>query len=282
MEEYSKMSVVLTLLSASRVSQLPEVCRKYFYDDDEEFIENFAGKSDEEKMETLSCGFVNLTSMNIKTEKEIARYLAMVIQGVEHNYDEECEPENENDIPKITVPTLIIDDEEDTPVPVKPKPVMRSISTQTDAEDPRPVSPAEPKPKKPKSEIRHAHAGRPSTNSGDFKCDCCNLFRASLGSLYNHYKSHIHRKVLLNYIKECRKVYQPDYKMIVKTLKEKSDNSMNMIGGLDENYFNDLEDYIQKNEYDPITDILMMKQKNADEEDPFSKKATWTRVVDYE
>lgn len=276
------MSVVLAFLNASRVSQLPEVCRKYFDHDDEEFIENFAGKTDEEKMEILSTGFYCLTAMNVKTDKEIARFLAMTIQGVEHNYDEECEPENEEDIPKVTVPTIVFDDdEEDTPAPVKPKPVMRSISVQTDAEDPRPVSPAEPKPKKPKSTIRHAHAGRPSVG-GDFKCDCCNLYRASLGSLYNHYKSHIHRKVLLNYVKECRKVYQTDYKMIVKTLKEKTDNGMNTIGGLDENYFNDLEDYIQKNEYDPITDILMMKQKNADEEDPFSKKATWTRAVDYE
>jgi hypothetical protein len=274
------MSVVLAFLNASRVSQLPEVCRKYFDHDDEEFIENFAGKSDEEKMEILSTGFYCLTAMNVKTDKEIARFLAMCIQGVEHNYDEEAEEEKEEDIPKITIPTIVLDDDE-TPAPVKPKPVMRSISVQTDAEDPRPVSPAEPKPKKPKSTIRHAHAGRPSVG-GDYKCDCCNLYRASLGSLHNHYKSHIHRNVLLNYLKECRKVYKPDFKMVVYTLKEKADNSFRMIGGLTDAYFDDIEDYVKKNEYDPITDIIMMEQKNADEEDPFSKKATWKRAVEYQ
>jgi len=279
------MSVVLAFLNASRVSQLPDVCRKYFDYDDEEFIENFAGKDDEEKMEILSVAFVSLTSMNIKTDKEIARYLAMSIQGLDHNYDEEAEAEDEQDIPRITIPTLVIDDDAPAPAPVKPKPVMKSISVQTDAEDPIAPSPspapAQPKPKKPKSTIRHAHAGRPSVGGG-FHCDACNTDRASLGSLYNHYKSHIHRNVLLNYVKECRKVYNPDYKMLVKTLKEKTENGMNTIGGLTDDYFNDLEDYIQKNEYDPITDILMLKQTNADEEDAFSKKARWTRVVDYE
>lgn len=278
------MSVVLHFLAAARVSQLPDVCRKYFDYDDEEFIDNFGGKDDEEKMEILSMAFINMTTMGIKTDKEIARFLAMTIQGIEHNYDEEAEPENAEDIPVITVPTLRIEEEEEeekTPEPIKPKPIMKSISVQTEPEDPTAPAPVStPKPKKPKSTIRHAHAGRPSTG-GAYQCDCCNVSRASLGSLYNHYKSHIHKNVLLKYVKECRAVYHPDYKMLVKTLKEKADNCFYTIGGLTDDYFTDLEDYIKKNEYDPITDILMLQQKNADKEDPHSKKATWQKAIDY-
>jgi hypothetical protein len=279
------MSVVLAFLNASRVSQLPDVCRKYFDDDDDEFIENFAGKADDEKMEILSNGFILLTTMNIKTEKEIARFLAMSIQGIEQNYDEEAEPEPEEkeEVLRITVPTIVIGEDVEE---VKPKPVMRSMGVQTD--DPEPVAttpvpapaPAEPKPKKPKSTVRHAHAGRPSVG-GAFKCDCCDVGRASLGSLHNHYKSHIHRKVLTDYVKECRRVYKPDYKMVVYTLKEKSDNCFRMIGGLTDAYFDDLEDYVKKNEYDPITDIIMLEQSNPDDVDAFSKRATWRRVVEY-
>lgn len=270
------MSVLLHFLNASRVSQLPDVCRKYFDYDDEEFIENFGGLDDHDKIQNLAELLMNANMRNIKTDKEIARYIAMSITGRLNDYDDEAEPEDE-EIPKVTVPTFHVEIEEE-----KPKPVMRSMSVQTDAEDPvAPVSPPAPKPKKPKSDIRHPHAGRPSTGGG-FHCDCCNTDRASLGSLYNHYKSHIHKNTLLKYVKECRKVYDPDYKMVVKTLKEKTDNCFYTIGGLTDTYFTDLEDYIQKNEYDPITDILMMKQKNVDEEDPFSKKATWMRVVEYE
>ena len=272
------MSVLLAFLNASRVSQLPDVCRKYFDDDDEEFIDAFGGFDDDDKIQNLTELLMNANIRGIKTDREIARYFAMSLTGRNNQYDDEAEPDVD-ETPHITVATLVIGNDEEEEV--KPKPVMRSIAIQTEPEDPTAPAPAEPKPKKPKSEVRHAHAGRPSVG-GDFKCDCCNQYRASLGSLHNHYKSHIHKNVLLNYIKECRRVYEPDFKMLVKTLKEKTDNSLLMIGGLNDAYFDDLEDYIKKNEYDPITDILMMKQKNVGEEDPFSKRATWSRVVEYE
>jgi hypothetical protein len=271
------MSVLLAFLNASRVSQLPEVCRKYFDDDDEEFIDAFGGFDDDNKLQNLTELLLMANIRKVKTDKEIARFFAMSMTGRINDYDDEAEPETD-EIPRVAIPMVCYDSESDEEE-VKPKPVMRSIAIQTEPEDPTAPAPA-PKPKKPKSTIRHAHAGRPSVG-GDYMCDCCNLSRASLGSLYNHYKSHIHKNVLLNYVKECRKVYKPDYKMVVKTLKDKVDNSLFMVGGLNDDYFNDLEDYIRKNEYDPITDVLMMKQKNADEEDPFSKKATWERAVDY-
>jgi hypothetical protein len=229
------MSVLLKFVRASKIADLPPVAQPYF-DDDEEFIDVFAGKDDSEKCEDMAVFLQTCLDANLTDDREIARMVALSILGLEHRYEEKKEedvpePEQVVEVPMFSAPAPA---PEPVPVPV-PEPIP------------------EPAPKKPRAKVDpnapKRGRGRPPKNpdATAFKCSMCGIGCASSGSLFNHYHSKPHQAKVLAYLETASSLLRPDkkYKILVETRNKAEGRELGLSQlNPDEGTFLDLKDYV--------------------------------------
>ena len=222
------MSVLLKFLTASKVADLPPVAQQYF-DDEEDFIDIWAGKDDDEKCEDMSVFLGTCLQSNITTDTEVARMVALSILGLEHRYDEKKEedkpePEQVVEVP-VFVPTLV-----PAPTPA-PAPTVKKPRVKPD-----PDAPKRPRGRPPKNPDRTA-----------YRCDMCQVGFASSGSLFNHYHSKPHFTKVLTYLETAPNMIDPNkkYKVIVETRNKTEGKELGLTQlNPDEDTFIDLKDFV--------------------------------------
>lgn len=218
------MSVLLAFLRASTLADLPPVARQYF-DDDDQFIETFAGLDDDEKTTCIAAALQRCLEANLTTDREILRMTALTVQGLEHEYEEKRDEDTAEQ--EVVVPTVA------APVPV--------AVAAPPAKKPR-VKPDPNAPKKPR--------GRPPKypTASAFMCEMCEIGFASHGSLYNHFHSKPHKEKVLDFLREAPNTMSPEkvYKVIVETRNKKEGKDMGLTQEHpDDGTFLDLLDYVR-------------------------------------
>lgn len=224
------MSVLLKFVRASKVADLPPVAQQYFQDD-EEFIDVFAGKDDDEKCEDMAVFLGTCLQANLTEDREIARMVALCILGLEHRYDEK----KEEDVPEA---------EQVVEVPVfTPAPAV--------APAPAPAPAVVPKKSRTKADPDAPKRGRgrppKNPNGTAFHCDMCKVGCASSGSLFNHYHSKPHQAKVVAYLEQAPSMLCPDktYKVIVETRNKAEGRELGLTQqNPDEGTFLDLVDFV--------------------------------------
>jgi hypothetical protein len=219
------MSVLLKFLTASKVADLPPVAQQYFTDD-EEFIDDWAGLDDVSKYNDIATYLATCVEMRVKTDTEIARLMALCIQGRKNEYDEEKEEDKPEEEQVVEVPVLaVVPAPAPAPAPAPKKPRVKSNPDE---------------PKRPR--------GRPTTNTdGCNRCKFCGINLASSGSLFNHYDSKAHQARVLRFLEKAPSQLCPEkkYKVVVILRKHDKKNELGLTQeNPDEGTFLDLKDYV--------------------------------------
>lgn len=230
------MAALLAFLRASTLADLPPVARQYF-DDDDCFIDTFGGLDDDEKAKCIATSLERCLEANLTTDREILRMTALVVQGLEHEYEEKRDEDTAEAEQEVVVPTIVM------PVAAAPVVVAAPVATlppKKPRAKPDPNAPKKPRGRPPKYPTATA-----------FKCEMCDLGFASHGSLYNHYHSKPHKDKVLDFLREAPNSMQPDkvYKVNVETRNKKEGKDLGLTQEYpDEGTFLDLIDHVRDSE----------------------------------
>lgn len=253
------MSVLLKILSAMRVADLPPVCRSY-WDDDTEFAENFGCLDDDSKCDYIRDTFKRCLEYNIRDDHNILRMCMLVIKGEEEDYEDEDTPHEQHvDIPVYSPPPPHEDTTKLKQELAEAKEQIRKLQQAQVVVEPEPERTSQPKPD---TEVKRGR-GRPPKhpNLETNKCVLCNIGFASSGSLYNHYHSKPHNDAVLAVLQQARPIVETEdkhYKIIVKVRSHCDDPGFTMerpcVADID-----NIKDYVA-DKHNPITDVLLVEK----------------------
>ena len=251
------MRDIFRILTASKLNDLPAVCRS-FWEDDEQYMDWFGLLDDECKCEVVADCFRRCLELNITDNTNVLRMMMYCCKGEGDDY-EDADPVEE--VQSVVIPTL--------PVPVVPVvPVVPDAETEElkkeilmlrrklNPED-VPEKPAKPVP------VPGRGRGRPPKypNARDFKCDLCSCGLSSHGALFNHHHSKQHTKKVkdvLNKSIEFIKTH-PDLKLkiIVYVCNKRDDPRLTQEDPSEDDIKNIL-DYVADG-HNPISDCLLVQ-----------------------
>ena len=209
------MKVLLDILYANSLADLPDFCRP-LWEDDDKFQDWFVMADDDTKVDVVADCVRRCLEMNIRDERNALRMLMYCANGSGNEYEDEEQ--------EVVIPTL------DAPVPVPvsaPAPrndaevqrltrkldqanaeietlkaeLERITHEQTDRPKPVPKNPDEKRGR-----------GRPPKNpeNSPMKCHLCHIGFASFGARYNHYNSKQHTEACVSFLQKVRKVVDQD------------------------------------------------------------------------
>lgn len=229
------MAALLSFLRASTLADLPPVARQYFTDD-EHFIEVFAGLDDDEKSKCIATALERCLEANLTTDREVLRMTALVVQGLEHEYEEKRDEDKAEPEQEVVVPTInfAAPAPAPAPAPVATPPVKKPRAK------PDPNAPKKPRGRPPKYPDAKA-----------FPCEMCEIGFASHGSLYNHFHSKPHKDKVLEFLHEAPNMMSADkvYKVVVETRNKKEGKDLGLTQEHpDEGTFLDLIDHVRESE----------------------------------
>lgn len=256
------MSILLKVLNASTLADLPPVCRPYWADDDT-FADIFACLDDKTKCDYVASTMRKCLELNIRDDTNILRMFMLVIDCREEEYEDD-------DTPEITVPTI------DNPAPTPDRDLRRRIA-ELEAENaelkksaaPAPVeevdvrtNPVEPAPARP-APVEGRGRGRPPKypDTKDHQCLLCHCGFASHGSLFNHFHSKPHIAKVKEVLTQSR-AYIADHpdeklKLNVSVRNVRDDPKLSTLDPSVEDIDN-LLDYVSDG-VNPISDILLVR-----------------------
>lgn len=268
------MKVLLDILNASTLADLPPVCRS-FWEDDTEFAEVFACCDDATKCEFVADAVRRCLDLNIRDDHNCLRMFMLVILSREDEYEDEV-----SDTQEVVVPMLHASAPAPAPAPVAHvdldlQRLTRKLE-QANAEVERLKTELErvtheqtdrPKPA-PKNPDEKRGRGRPPKNpeNSDLKCHLCNIGFSSFGARYNHYASKQHTEACVCFLDKVRKVVEQDgvdnrnLKLRVEARSHLYDPEFTTENPTPAD-ITAIEKYVKSNSKNPIADLLFVEGK---------------------
>jgi hypothetical protein len=200
------MSILLKVLNASKVADLPPVCQP-FWEDDEFFADLFGCLDDATKCEYVATTMKKCLELNIRDDHNILRMFMLVIDSREEEYEDE-----ETDTQEVVVPTVAMPTP--PPAPRNDREVERLTRKLAEAQAEietlkaqlTPAEPENPKPAKPATQEKRGRGRPPKNPNCDMKCQLCGIGFSSFGARYNHYGSKQHTDACVSLLEKVRNV----------------------------------------------------------------------------
>jgi hypothetical protein len=235
------MSILLEFINASSLKQLPKVARDCF-ESEEEFVDLWVCKNDAEKTELIGMCLCDALFQNIKTDKQLVKFLAYYIIGLTDDYEK---PEDEEEKQEVIVPVIQQPNDELLK--------LQEENTKLTQKIRRLENKPEPKEKRGR--------GRPPkcSTQGEYKCVLCEICMSSHGSLHNHYDSKSHEQKVMSVLNQSKEYVEKGLhtKIIVKVRSHLKDPNFTKENP-DMEYLDTITDFVKCKE-NPIIDILLVK-----------------------
>lgn len=266
------MKVLLDILYANSLADLPDFCRP-LWEDEDKFQDWFVMADDDTKVDVVADCVRRCLEMNIRDERNALRMLMYCANGSGNEYEDEEQ--------EVVIPTL------DAPTPVAVQPVS---APRNDAEVQRLTRKLEqanaeietlkaeleritheqterPKPA-PKNPEEKRGRGRPPKNpeNSELKCHLCHIGFASFGARYNHYISKQHTEACLCMLEKVRKVVQQDdaddrnLKLRVEARSHLYDPEFTTENPTPRE-IDGIVEYVKTNKKNPIADLVFVEGK---------------------
>jgi len=256
------MNNLLKFVYASSLKQLPKSVQDCF-ENEEEFVDMWMCKTDPEKTELLGMYLCEAVYMSIKTDKDLNRFVALSIVGLQDSFDKfsEEDEEEQEEIQEVVIPTI-----QQPTQPSQDTTELQNRIRELEEENKKLKAQAPPKEK-----VEGRGKGRPPKHtSTGFRCDLCAVCLASHGSLHNHYESKPHNAKVMNVLNESKKHVEKglNTKIIVKVRSHLDDPEFTKENP-DKEHLDNIKDYV-KDGHNPITDILLVHRE--------SKEVSWNKM----
>lgn len=270
------MSVVIKLITASRIKDLPPLLLDIIGIRTQLFTERFLDLDEKDRWSCMHAVVKTCEDHGFYTDRAFFHVLLLQeVQGeeIDDKWEEMIMEDDEENYPvNAGTQTETCDMHVQAELDVQPMevevPVVVEKQTETIVED------------RPKQIVYHQTRGRPkvSKREGSFECEFCKQKFSTIGSLYNHHYSKIHTKKVRACLEQMIPAVQDGDKISCWTTR----HSFNTLPDedlstkeADEGWIEYLLDYIKKEDSKPITFLHMCRSVKDDT----GKHKRWVKVV---
>ena len=203
------MKILMDILNANTLADLPPVCRG-FWEDDEEFATLFATLPDYDKAETVKVCLLECLDNNIRDSHNTLRMLMYCIKGEQADYEDEDAPQ-EAVIPTVDAPVQQTGKELDRLQRKLDQATAEIDRLKADLKAMASAQIERPKPAPKNPEEKRGRGRPPKDAEGNaVRCELCNIGFSTFGSRYNHYGSKQHKEVCLSYLEKVKTFVSQD------------------------------------------------------------------------